>query len=332
MAADLVAEMNPDGCVYYPGGEPIAPGTIVRLPGLAEVLARVGRARRDVARRTGRRCDRRAGRGRAAARSTADDFELATADWMACAGADAGGRRLWATPAPTHGPGLLSRDRRLRGGRRRVGRRRAPRRAGGDRAPASRARRPGRHVDGVGRRRERHGRGRRALQLVPALRERDRRARVRPDARQPGRPRVHARARPRQLPERGRRPATTLHAWVVSDTERRAEVGGRAHRAASTSCRGTRRPLARLLAGEERPGMLVAGTAVGVDPRRRRSARRSRVRSRRTSRRCVRRRRRVVERAALGMQVGAPGRARAAPGEAWEAAADPRTVGLALGV
>ena len=38
MAADLVAEMNPDGCVYYPDGVPLAPGSVVQLPGLADVL------------------------------------------------------------------------------------------------------------------------------------------------------------------------------------------------------------------------------------------------------------------------------------------------------
>ncbi|MEO5725101.1 MAG: gamma-glutamyltransferase, partial [Ilumatobacteraceae bacterium] len=37
-AAALVAEMNPDGCVYYPDGKPFAAGQVVRLPGLAAVL------------------------------------------------------------------------------------------------------------------------------------------------------------------------------------------------------------------------------------------------------------------------------------------------------
>ena len=74
--------------MYYPGGEPIAPGTIVRLPGLADVLREwvergaalldgpVGDAiAREVATRGGA--------------LTADDFELATAEWMACAAAAA---------------------------------------------------------------------------------------------------------------------------------------------------------------------------------------------------------------------------------------------------
>ncbi|MFS8585069.1 MAG: gamma-glutamyltransferase [Acidimicrobiia bacterium] len=37
-SADLVAEHQPDGCAYMPGGRPLAAGTVVRLPGLADLL------------------------------------------------------------------------------------------------------------------------------------------------------------------------------------------------------------------------------------------------------------------------------------------------------
>ena len=38
-AAALVAEMNPDGCAYYPDAISIAPGALTKLPGLADALA-----------------------------------------------------------------------------------------------------------------------------------------------------------------------------------------------------------------------------------------------------------------------------------------------------
>jgi gamma-glutamyltranspeptidase/glutathione hydrolase len=105
-AAHLVAEMNPAGCAYYPGGHPIAAGTLTRLPGLAAVLTEwvargrsvfdgpIGIAVVDAVRSRGGVLDRA-------------DFAFANAEWTACADGAAGDRRLWATPAPTHGPSLL---------------------------------------------------------------------------------------------------------------------------------------------------------------------------------------------------------------------------------
>jgi gamma-glutamyltranspeptidase/glutathione hydrolase len=108
-AAALVAEMQPGGCVYYPEGVPIAPGTIVRLPGLARVLEEL------VTRREGF-LDGPVGAAIVAAVAerggvlTHADFRHARAEWVPCAAGLLGGaegRRLWATPAPTHGPSLL---------------------------------------------------------------------------------------------------------------------------------------------------------------------------------------------------------------------------------
>jgi gamma-glutamyltranspeptidase/glutathione hydrolase len=109
-ASALVAEMNPGGCAYYPGGRPIRPGTVVALPGLARVLdefARrgaslmdgpVGDAVVDAVRRRG-------------GVLVHDDFRFARAEWNACAtgamAAPAGPVEVWATPAPTHGVSLL---------------------------------------------------------------------------------------------------------------------------------------------------------------------------------------------------------------------------------
>jgi gamma-glutamyltranspeptidase/glutathione hydrolase len=105
-AAALVAEMNPDGCVFYPEGKPIAPGALVTLPRLANALeewvehgsdflsGEVGRAIVEAVRARGGVLDRA-------------DLQSARAEWTACAHRDAGDRRVWVTPAPTHGPSLL---------------------------------------------------------------------------------------------------------------------------------------------------------------------------------------------------------------------------------
>ncbi len=105
-AAALVAEMNPDGCAYYPDGVSIAPGALTKLPGLADVLAEwvrlgdrmldgpVGDAIVDAVQSRGGVLDR-------------PSLEFARAEWSPCATRTIAGRQLWATPAPTHGPSLL---------------------------------------------------------------------------------------------------------------------------------------------------------------------------------------------------------------------------------
>jgi gamma-glutamyltranspeptidase/glutathione hydrolase len=103
---ELLTRWNPAGTVYLPGGEPIRPGELVRLPGLGAALTEFV-ARRDAF------LDGPAGEAIVATvRShggvlAADDFALARAEWLPCARGEVAGRALWTTPAPTHGPSLL---------------------------------------------------------------------------------------------------------------------------------------------------------------------------------------------------------------------------------
>ena len=105
-AAALVAEMNPTGCCYFPDGRPIEPGAVVRLPGLAAALGElVERGDGFLAGPVGAAIVRAvAARGGVL---QADDFRFARAEWVPCAEGRAGPYRAWATPAPTHGPSLL---------------------------------------------------------------------------------------------------------------------------------------------------------------------------------------------------------------------------------
>jgi gamma-glutamyltranspeptidase/glutathione hydrolase len=109
-AAALVQEMNAEGCVYYPDGSPISPGTITRLPGLVKVLEEF------VARGAGL-MDGPVGSAVVAAVHarggvlTDDDFGFARAEWATCSvgtlATTHGDVPTWATPSPTHGPSLL---------------------------------------------------------------------------------------------------------------------------------------------------------------------------------------------------------------------------------
>ena len=136
------------------------------------------------------------------------DLAAVRAEWTECAQVDVGARTVWATPAPTHGPTLLAAV--------------ADAQPGDDPATQYRRvlaaidqrkrsdRRPVGHVDRQRRRPRRRLRRRRPLQLLPALRQRAGRRRLRPRSRQPCRPRLHARARTPQLPSR--RPPSGNHA------------------------------------------------------------------------------------------------------------------------
>src|SRR5690606_35104214 len=142
-SADLVAEHQPDGCAYMPGGRPLDAGTVVRLPGLADLLdewvargaglwdgpagegavARVRAAggvraphalRRTASARGAGLWDGPAGdavvaRVRAAGGVLAPDDlrRFATATWASPVVVEVAGWRVRATPAPTHGPALL---------------------------------------------------------------------------------------------------------------------------------------------------------------------------------------------------------------------------------
>lgn len=103
---DLVLTHQPDGSRYYPGGEPIAPGTVVTLPGLARVLGAWAELGADLL--GGDVGAAIVERVRVAGGVlTADDLATARAEWAEATGVAIGGERLWATPAPTHGPSLL---------------------------------------------------------------------------------------------------------------------------------------------------------------------------------------------------------------------------------
>lgn len=105
-SAALVAEMNPDGCAYFPNGEPIAPGALTKLPGLADVIA-------EWVRLGNRMLDGPVGAAIVDAVATRGgvldhaSLEFAAAEWSQCTTRTIAARQVWATPAPTHGPLLL---------------------------------------------------------------------------------------------------------------------------------------------------------------------------------------------------------------------------------
>ena len=347
-AAPLVAEMHPEGCVYFPDGRPITAGSVVRLPGLADVLREwVDRGADLLAGPVGDAIVREvAARGGAL---RADDFAAATAEWIECASVelfdptdltdpadrassadDGRRRRAWATPAPTHGPGLLAAV--------------ADHHASGDTSVAGLHRSVMAAIDRQ--RRELGDPG--GTSIVSAGDDSGTVVVV-----------VHSNSYPRfgsgivvpeyaltlanragrgftpvpghpNFPERGRRPSTTLHAWVVSDSAGTPRWAGGTPGGAN-QLPWNAQSVSRLLAGEERPGMLVTAplwewlpeddgvrvesgfaagdaTALAAQARRMVTAPRWGCKS---AQQVVR----VPE-----------------AGAAWEAAADPRTVGLALGV
>jgi gamma-glutamyltranspeptidase/glutathione hydrolase len=329
MAANLVNEMNPHGCVYYPSGEPIASGTIVRLPGLAEVLREwVGRGAALLDGPVGDAIARvLASRGGAL---IADDFEFATASWMSCATVAAGRHQVWATPAPTHGLALLSTiadyaaasDDSVAVVHRVVMAAIArQRREFGDpsgTSMVSAADASGTVVVVVhSNSYPRFGSGIVVPEFALTLANRAGRG-FTPE---PG----HA-----NFPERGRRPSTTLHAWVVSDAKGSPTWTG-ATPGGVNQLPWNAQTVARLISGEERPGMLVAGplwewipdddglrveagfAAEDVDA----------LRAQTTH---------LVTAPRWGCKSAHQVVRVPSLGEAWEAAADPRTVGLALGV
>jgi gamma-glutamyltranspeptidase/glutathione hydrolase len=327
-AAPLVAEFQPDGCVYYPGGAPIAPGTLVRLPGLAAAL-------RELV--TQRDAFLRGPVGTAIVRKvsehggvlSADDFAFAEAHWVPCEAGSLGGElRVWTTPAPTHGPSLLDAVREARAGD----------------GPAEAYRRV---MVAIARRREvladpsgtsivsaadaegnvvvvvhsnsfpRFGSGLVVPEFDLPLANRAGRG-FTPE---PGHP---------NFPTPGRRPATTLHAWAVADeTGRPRWLGGTP--GGENQVPWNAQTLGRLLGGTVEPGVLVtaplwewlpADDGVRVEEGFDEDAVAALAA---TASRVVRAPRWGCKSAQ--QVVRAP-----RPGEAVVAAADPRTVGAALGV
>jgi len=105
-SAPLLTEHQPQGCPYLPGGHPPGPGDLVRLPGLALALEELAARGAHVL---------QGPLGRAIVeRITAaggvvglDDLQAVRAEWVPAERVDVAGWRIWATPAPTHGPTLL---------------------------------------------------------------------------------------------------------------------------------------------------------------------------------------------------------------------------------
>lgn len=103
---DLVQRWNPNGTTYFPAGKVIEPGAVVRLPGLGDVLE-------EFVHRGDRFLDGPVGAAIidkvvvAGGILTAADFAFATARWSDCVSGRVGDHTVWATPAPTHGPSLL---------------------------------------------------------------------------------------------------------------------------------------------------------------------------------------------------------------------------------
>jgi gamma-glutamyltranspeptidase / glutathione hydrolase len=327
-SAVLVAEMQPQGTTYYPDGEPIAPGSLIRLPGLARALHEwiergpgfldgpVGEAIvAEIAQRGGA--------------LAAADLASAVAEWMPCASADIDGRPVWATPAPTHGPGLLDAVGDYAAGERSVaGLHRAvmntidrQRRELGD--PGGTSMVSAADADGTvvvivhSNSYPRFGSGIvvPGYDLILANRA------GRGFTPEPGHP---------NFPEAGRRPATTLHAWILGDHSGACRfVGGTP--GGANQLPWNAQSLARLLDGEERPGHLVTSPlwewlpdddGVRVEA----GFADSDVEALRSQAS------RVVTAPRWGCKSAQQVVRVPAPGAAWEAAADPRTVGMTLGV
>jgi gamma-glutamyltranspeptidase/glutathione hydrolase len=106
-SVELLLRWNPEGTAYLRGVEPIPAGALVKLPGLAGALASfVERGDEFLAGPVGEAIV-----ATVAAHGgvlDAADFVAARAEWTECAHADVGARTVWATPAPTHGPTLLA--------------------------------------------------------------------------------------------------------------------------------------------------------------------------------------------------------------------------------
>ena len=105
-SSELVSAQNEVDTSFYPGGRPLASGEVVRLPGLADALdAFAGDPDGFLTGPVGRAIVSRV--EQAGGVLTRDDMAFAFADWTEPDTAG-GSRRIFATPAPTHGPSLLS--------------------------------------------------------------------------------------------------------------------------------------------------------------------------------------------------------------------------------
>lgn len=331
-ARELVAEMHPDGCVYYPDGEPMEPGAAVRLPGLAAALGEWVERGADLLAGPVGTAVVRAVRSRGGVLHE-DDLVFARAEWAPCAETTAAGRRLWATPAPTHGPSLLDAVGAVFAGSptdapspvtvhaavlAAIARRRRDLADPSGTSMVSAGDRDGNVVVVV------HSNSFPRFGSGIVVPEYDL-----PLANRAGRGFTPQPDHP-NFPLAGRRPATTLHAWAAADTDGRPRwLGGTP--GGANQMPWNAQALARLLTGEERPGMLVSSPLWEWLP----DDDGLRIESGFDS----------DTRAALAS--ASPGSVTSThrwgcksaqqvirvprPGQVWEAAADPRTVGAAIG-
>jgi gamma-glutamyltranspeptidase/glutathione hydrolase len=210
-SVDLLRRWNPHGTAYLPGGEPIAAGTIVRLPRLAEAVAsfvELGPA--FLSGPVGEAIVRTV-RSRGGALDPAD-LDTPAAEWTDCAVADVEGRTVWTTPAPTHGPSLLDAIGVARPGDALVAQYRrvvaaAHRRGDSGTSIVSAADRDGNTVTVIhSNSYPRYGSGLVVEEFDLVLNNRAGRG-FTPVAGHPN------------FPAPGRRPSTTLHAWAISDAD-----------------------------------------------------------------------------------------------------------------
>jgi gamma-glutamyltranspeptidase/glutathione hydrolase len=105
-AQQLLTAENPDGVPYLPDGVPVAAGSSVRAPGLATVLEEfVERGDQVLAGPVGRAIVEALDRRGRSVRT--EDLLSARVEHAPAAERSIQGRRVWATPSPTHGPWLL---------------------------------------------------------------------------------------------------------------------------------------------------------------------------------------------------------------------------------
>lgn len=103
---DLAATHEPAGSVYFPGGEPLEEGQVVRLPGHARALqswADLGD--QFLQGEVGSAIVARVAAGGGVL--TSDDLQYGRADWCPPAHARVHDHEVWTTPVPTHGPSML---------------------------------------------------------------------------------------------------------------------------------------------------------------------------------------------------------------------------------
>lgn len=254
----LVAAMNPEGSIYYPGGYDgavIAPGTPVALPGMAAMLEEwVARGEGFFAGPVGEAVARRV--ARAGGVLTQADLMSARADWMPAIAAGLGDNRLHVTPLPTHGASLADAV------------------AGIDAASAADQPHVYRAVVEAIARRRRDLSGIAGTSMVTAA-----------DADGTMVTIIHSNSYPRfgsglivgdydlilanragrgfnavpghpNFPEPGRRPITTLHAWAVGLADGTRLLG--ATPGGANQMPWNAQTLARIAAGESDPGRLIA--------------------------------------------------------------------------